>query len=60
MRTTGFAGMKFEDLNGNGAKDSGEPGLEGWTIKLKKDGTEVASTQTAADGAYSFTGIVTR
>ena len=57
LHTTGFAGMKFEDLNGNGAKDNGEPGLEGWTIKLKKEGTEVASTQTVAGGAYSFTGI---
>ena len=34
-----------------------EPGLEGWTIKLKKGITEVASTQTVAGGAYSFTGI---
>jgi uncharacterized repeat protein (TIGR01451 family) len=53
-RTTGFSGMKFEDINGNGAKDSGEPGLEGWTIKLMKEGTQVASTETAADGTYSF------
>ena len=56
-RTTGFSGMKFEDLNGNGAKDSGEPGLAGWTIKLMKEGTEVARTQTAADGTYSFSGV---
>ena len=55
--TDSISGMKFEDLNGNGAKDSGEPGLEGWTIKLKKEGTEAASTQTVAGGAYSFTGI---
>ncbi|MHB8118327.1 MAG: SdrD B-like domain-containing protein, partial [Methanothrix sp.] len=57
LRTTDFAGMKFEDLNGNGAKDNGEPGLEGWTIKLKNDGIQVASTSTVAGGAYSFTGI---
>jgi len=55
--TASISGMKFEDLNGNGAKDSGEPGLEGWTIMLKKGITEVASTQTATGGAYSFTGI---
>ncbi|HPS91530.1 MAG TPA: SdrD B-like domain-containing protein, partial [Methanothrix sp.] len=56
-RTTGFSGMKFEDLNGNGAKDTGEPGLEGWTIKIMSGATEIASTQTDADGAYSFTDI---
>ncbi|OPY54449.1 MAG: Cna protein B-type domain protein [Methanosaeta sp. PtaU1.Bin112] len=57
FRTTGFSGMKFEDLNGNGAKDAGEPGVSGWTIKLMKEGTTVASRVTAADGSYSFTGI---
>ncbi len=56
-RTTGLSGMKFEDLNGNGAKDAGEPGISGWTIKLMSDATEIASTQTGADGSYSFTGI---
>ncbi len=58
LRTTSFAGMKFEDLNGNGAKDTDEPGLEGWTIMLKNGITEVASTQTVTGGAYSFTGII--
>ena len=57
FRSTGFAGIKFEDLNGNRARDSGEPGLAGWTIRLMKDGTEIASTQTAADGTYSFADI---
>ena len=52
-----ISGVKFEDLNGNSAKDSDEPGLEGWTIKLKRDGTEVASTLTITGGAYSFAGI---
>jgi hypothetical protein len=27
-------GYKFNDLNGNGTWDSGEPGLEGWTIQI--------------------------
>jgi protocatechuate 3,4-dioxygenase beta subunit len=56
-RVTGFSGMKFEDLNGNGTKDAGEPGLSGWTIKLMNGATEVASTQTGTGGAYSFTNI---
>ena len=50
--------MKFEDSNGNGAKDSGEPGLEGWTVRLMKNRAELAGTVTSADGSYSFTGIV--
>ncbi|MFA6373296.1 MAG: SdrD B-like domain-containing protein, partial [Methanothrix sp.] len=54
---SGFSGMKFEDRNGNGAKDSGEPGLASWTIKLMKDGKEVARRETAADGTYSFADI---
>jgi protocatechuate 3,4-dioxygenase beta subunit len=56
-KTTGFSGMKFADSNANGAKNSGEPGLEGWTIKLMNGASEVASTVTAADGTYSFVGI---
>ena len=28
------SGVKFEDRNGNGVKDAGEPGLPGWTIQL--------------------------
>ncbi|MDD4651151.1 MAG: SdrD B-like domain-containing protein [Methanothrix sp.] len=49
-----ISGMKFEDLNGNGVKDSGEPGLAGWTIKLMKDANEVARTETDANGTYTF------
>ena len=30
--------MKYNDLDGNGAND-GEPGMEGWTIQLSKDGS---------------------
>ncbi|MCK9567114.1 MAG: SpaA isopeptide-forming pilin-related protein, partial [Methanothrix sp.] len=52
-----ISGIKFNDLNGNGAKDQIEPGLSGWTIKLKKGGTEVDSALTDTGGAYSFTGI---
>ncbi|MEN9920287.1 MAG: hypothetical protein RL538_180, partial [Candidatus Parcubacteria bacterium] len=55
-------GMKFNDENGNGTKDDGEVGLEDWTIFLDEndndvlDGDEV-STETGADGHYSFTGL---
>jgi hypothetical protein len=50
-------GTKFYDLNGNGAKNEGEPGISGWTINLKKDGATIATTTTDTDGIYIFTGI---
>jgi hypothetical protein len=43
-------GMVFNDLNGNGAKDAGEPGLQGWTITLS--GPTTISTTTDSLGAY--------
>jgi SdrD B-like domain len=52
--TPTISGVKYEDLNGNGKRDPGEPGLSGWTIKLRYEGKEVASTTTASDGSYSF------
>jgi hypothetical protein len=51
-------GMKFHDLNGNGAKDADEPGLPNWEIKLfGKDGmgndiNETATTD--SNGEYSI------
>src|SRR5262249_4900790 len=68
------SGVKFRDDNGNGVQDSGEPGLNGWTIKLYKDlnsnqkldSTEVATATTATtatdngvDGSYSFESLGT-
>ena len=32
-QTAIISGTLFEDLNGNGAQDAGEPGLGGWTIR---------------------------
>ena len=52
------SGVKFEDLNGNGLRDAGEPGLSGWTINLVgTDGMGNAvslNTTTGVNGAYSF------
>lgn len=46
----GITGEKYGDLNGNGKRDDGEPGLEGWTIKLDNG----QSTTTDENGFYSF------
>ncbi|MDH7498265.1 MAG: SdrD B-like domain-containing protein, partial [Syntrophomonadaceae bacterium] len=48
-------GYKYNDQNGNGSKDTGEPGLQGWTINLGGDKT--ASTTTNANGYYEFTNL---
>lgn len=47
-------GTKYEDLDGDGKRDAGEPGLGGWTIRLRYKGKTVASTSTAGNGSYSF------
>ncbi len=52
-----ISGMKFNDLNGNGLKDTGEPALSGWTIQLCADSACTTILQTAttdANGVYSF------
>ncbi|HNX08500.1 MAG TPA: SdrD B-like domain-containing protein [Methanothrix sp.] len=48
-----ISGMKYNDLDGNGAND-GEPGMEGWTIQLSRDGSVIKSATTAKDGSYQF------
>ena len=49
----------WNDQNDNGAHDTGEPGLAGWTVyeDLKKDGKLDAGDPTAitqTDGSYSL------
>jgi uncharacterized repeat protein (TIGR01451 family) len=48
----------WHDANGNGVQDAGEAGLVGVTVALTDSaGTVIATTQTAADGLYLFTGL---
>lgn len=49
-----LAGTKYEDLDGDGSRDPGEPGVAGFTIRLRLDGSVVATTTTAVDGSYEF------
>ncbi|MDD2458269.1 MAG: SdrD B-like domain-containing protein [Eubacteriales bacterium] len=56
------SGMKFEDLNADGVKDPGEPGLSGWTIYVDVDGSGTFNAGdlfdvTDEDGNYEITGI---
>ncbi len=48
----------FEDLNGDGIQDVGEPGIEGVTVTLFDDNdVQITTTSTDASGAYVFTNI---
>ncbi len=52
--TPTIAGKKFEDVDGDGSRDAGEPGLGGWRIELYQHGSLLASTTTDANGDYRF------
>ncbi|MBI1803007.1 MAG: T9SS type A sorting domain-containing protein [Ignavibacteriae bacterium] len=52
--TGSICGMKYNDLNGNGVKDPGEPGLAGWKIKATDAAGVVYSAVTDAAGNYCF------
>jgi hypothetical protein len=52
-----IAGHAFADLNQDGLREAGEPGLEGITIELRDAGGMLLATAvTAADGTYRFIG----
>lgn len=48
-----IAGVVFEDRNGNGILDAGEPGIAGVTVNRSSG----SSTTTDANGAYRFTSV---
>jgi hypothetical protein len=59
VQAVALSGLVYVDTNGNGVKDSGEPGLAGVTLTLS--GTNglgqsiTATTTTGSGGTYSFT-----
>jgi hypothetical protein len=52
-----ISGIKFNDSNGNAAKDPGESGLSDWTILLKDSTGSKVNAITNNDGNYIFTGL---
>ena len=56
-----ISGTKFNDLNGNGAKNGGESGCSNWTIQLinPSNSNVISTTTTDANGDYNFTNLVT-
>jgi uncharacterized repeat protein (TIGR01451 family) len=51
-------GRVFKDPQRDGVDSGGEPGIVGVTVTLTQGATVVATTTTAPDGSYSFTGLV--
>src|SRR5204863_5047269 len=48
----------WQDSNGNGIQDPGEPGLAGVTVQLlAADGLVSATTTTDSTGAYNFANV---
>ena len=52
-----ISGVKFNDTNGNGERDDGEPGIENWQISLY-DGEVTTNTNTDQNGNYIFTNLL--
>lgn len=48
------SGMKYEDRNGNGTRDTGEPGLANWVIWLDAGIGNPISTTTTTTGTFTF------
>jgi uncharacterized repeat protein (TIGR01451 family) len=54
-----ISGHVFDDLNGNGQRDPGEPGLDGWTVRLidPSTGRVIAVQTTDQKGHYAFANL---
>jgi hypothetical protein len=60
--TGSISGTVFNDLNGNAAKDAGEPSLSGWRVYIdaNRNGAFESSEKsvvTGSSGVYSFSGL---
>ena len=55
LRPASVGHRVWEDMNGNGIQDDGEPGLEGVTVELRSGASVIASKLTGANGLFSFT-----
>jgi hypothetical protein len=53
--TSSISGTKWNDLNGDGVRDVGEPGIANWKINLS--GKSTATTYTDVNGDFTFAGL---
>ncbi|MBL0145681.1 MAG: hypothetical protein IPP48_07875 [Chitinophagaceae bacterium] len=55
LTTNAQTGFAYRDLNANGAKDAGEPGVSGIQVKsFQSSGAILGNATTAADGSYTL------
>ena len=53
-----IGGALYQDRNGNGQIDSGDPGIDGILVNLTDASGQISATTTNAAGAYQFTGLI--
>jgi hypothetical protein len=57
-RSAAIGNFVWEDIDGDGVQDAGEPGIENVTVTLQDDnGNTLATTTTDATGFYEFTNL---
>jgi uncharacterized repeat protein (TIGR01451 family) len=49
--------VKFEDVNGNGVRDAGEPGVPGWTFRLLNPQGNGSVVSTGSDGTITIPNV---
>lgn len=49
--------VKFEDINGNGSRDPGEPGVPGWQFRLVNPQGNGSAVATGADGTITIPNV---
>jgi len=59
VQSASITGLVWNDLNGDGARDAGEPVIPGATVTLQNgDGTVVTTGTSGADGSYAFSELL--
>jgi hypothetical protein len=59
FRPLSLGDLVFNDVNNNGTRDAGEPGLDGVAVRLFDNaGTPVATTATTGGGLYRFGNLI--
>jgi hypothetical protein len=57
MKLATITATKYEDLDADGARDAGEPGLDGWDMELSDAGGVLATGVTHSGGQVTFSDL---
>ena len=52
-----IGGLVWNDRNGNGTQEAGEPGLFGVTIQLWRNGAQISAQLTDINGSFYFANV---